>query len=163
MTGGFPMMSRTLLALATVAAVAAPALAHGDDATDLTIYRSNNSSLFTASSEGAVDAGHADVHEQRTLHLTSGTHATVINTLPDFLDPQAVNLGFGSDNAQVISQRLLLPHGQNGTLSGHIGKSVTVLGSNGQEIAKGELVQVGSDGSLVIGGDVFGPTVVRDY
>ena len=157
------MMSRTLLALATVAAVAAPALAHADDATDLTIYRSNNSSLFTASSEGAVDAGHAVVHEQRTLHLTSGTHDMVINNLPDFLDPEAVNLGFGSDNAQVISQRLLLPHGQNGTLSGHIGKSVTVLGSNGQEIAKGELVQVGSDGSLVIGGDVFGPTVVRDY
>lgn len=157
------MMSRTLLALAMAAVVAAPAIAHADDSTDLTIYRSDNSSLFSTSSRGAVDAGHAVVHEKRTVHLQSGTHDIVIGNLPDFLDPEAVNLGFDSDKNQVISQRLLLPRGQNGTLSGHIGKSVTVIGSGGQQLAQGELLQVSPNGSLVLGGDVFGPTVVRNY
>src|SRR5699024_4341540 len=90
-------------------------------------------------------------------------HDIVISDLPDFLDPEAVHLGFDSNDAQVLSQRLLLPRGQNGTLSGHIGKSVTVLGTNGEQLARGTLVQVNSDGSLVIGGDVFGPTVVHRY
>lgn len=157
------MMSRTLLALAVAAVVAAPAIAHADDNTDLTIYRSDSSALFSASNPGAVDAGHTVVHEQRTVHLQSGTHDIVISNLPDFLDPEAVTLGFDSDKNKVISQRLLLPSGRNGTLSGHIGKSVTVLGSNGQQLAQGQLMQVDSDGSLVIGGDVFGPTVVRNY
>lgn len=156
-------MSRLLLALAVATTVAAPAAARAADPTDITIYRSNDSSLFSASSDGSVDAGHAVVHEQRKLHLQSGTHDMVISNLPDFLDPEAVNLGFGSSKATILSQRLLLPRGQNGTLSGHIGKSVTVLGANGQELAKGELVQVNPNGGLVIGGDVFGPTVVRDY
>lgn len=156
-------MSRLLLALAVAATAAAPAAALAADGTDITIYRSQDSSLFSAASDGSVDAGHAVIHEQRKLHLQSGTHDMVLSNLPDFLDAEAVNLGFASDKAKVLSQRLLLPRGRNGTLSGHIGKTVTVLGANGQELAKGELVQVTRNGGLVIGGDVFGPTVVRDY
>src|SRR5699024_3567023 len=124
---------------------------------------STDSALFSAAGDGSVDAGHAVVHEQRRLHLESGTHDMVISNLPDFLDPEAVNLGFDADKAKVLSQRLLLPRGQNGTLSGHIGKTVTVLGSSGESLAQGQLFQVNPDGSLVIGGDVFGPTVVRNY
>jgi hypothetical protein len=157
------MISRSLLALALAAAAVVPLAAHAANDTDLTIYRSDNNALFSSSDAGAVDAGHAVVHEQRSLHLQSGTHDLVIGNLPDFLDPEAVNLGFGSSKDTVISQRLLLPASQNGTLSGHIGKSVTVLGSNGRELVKGKLEQVTADGGLVIGGDVFGPTVVRDY
>ena len=157
------MMTRTALALALATTIAAPAWAASSDHPDLTIYRSGSSSLFSASSGRAVDAGHAVVHETRTLHLKSGTHDVVISDLPDFLDPEAVHLGFDSDDTQVLSQRLLLPRGQNGTLSGHIGKTVTVLGSTGDKLAHGLLVQVNSDGSLVIGGDVFGPTVVHRY
>src|SRR5699024_344047 len=124
---------------------------------------STDSALFSAAGDGSVDAGHAVVHEQRRLHLESGTHDMVISNLPDFLDPEAVNLGFDADKAKVLSQRLLLPRGQNGTLSGHIGKTVTVLGSSGEKLSHGLLVQVNSDGSLVIGGDVFGPPVVHRY
>lgn len=157
------MMTRTALALALAATIAAPAWAASSDHPDLTIYRSGSSSLFSASSGSAVDAGHAVVHETRTLHLKAGTHDIVISDLPDFLDPEAVYLNFESDDAQVLSQRLLLPRGQNGTLSGHIGKTITVLGSNGEQLARGLLERVNRDGSLVIGGDVFGPTVVRRY
>lgn len=157
------MTSRTVLALALAAAIATPAWASGNSHPDLTIYRSTSSSLFSAAHQGAIDAGHAVVHEQRTLHLQSGTHDITISDLPDFIDPEAVHLSFGSNDDQVLSQRLLLPRGQNGTLSGHIGKPVTVLGASGQQLAKGLLVQVNRDGSLVIGGDVFGPTVVHDY
>ncbi len=158
------MMSRTTLALALAAAVAtAPAWAASGDHPDLTIYHGDSASLFQLGSGGAVDAGHVVVHEQRTLHLQSGTHDIVVGDLPDFLDPESVHLDFDSDKTKVLSQRLLLPRGDNGTLSGHIGKSVTVLGTGGEQLAKGLLLQVNRDGSLVIGGDVFGPTVIHKY
>jgi hypothetical protein len=154
-------MPRTLLSFALAAAVFAPAALAADGA-DLTVYRSDSAALFAAGADGAVNDGYAVVHEQRHLQLTAGTHDMVIGNLPDYLDPEAVALSFGS-NAQVLSQRLLLPHGQNGTLTGHIGKQVTVLGAGGQPLAQGTLARVGADGSLIIGGDVYGPTVVRDY
>jgi hypothetical protein len=154
-------MPRTLLSLALAAAVVAPAALAADGA-DLTVYRSDSAALFSAGADGAVNDGYAVVHEQRHLQLTAGTHDMVIGNLPDYLDPEAVALSFGS-NAQVLSQRLLLPHGQNGTLTGHIGKQVTVLGASGKPLAQGTLARVGADGSLIIGGDVYGPTVVRDY
>ncbi|HEX7341767.1 MAG TPA: DUF4139 domain-containing protein [Rhodanobacteraceae bacterium] len=157
------MMSRTVLALALAATLATPAWADSTVHPDLTIYRSTSADLFSAANQGAIDAGHTVVHEQRTLQLQSGTHDIVISNLPDFIDPEAVHLAFDSDKDQVLSQRLLLPSGQNGTLSGQIGKSVTVMGDSGQQLAQGLLVQVNRDGSLVIGGDVFGPTVVRSY
>ncbi|HEX7340394.1 MAG TPA: DUF4139 domain-containing protein, partial [Rhodanobacteraceae bacterium] len=157
------MPSRTLLALALAVAITTPAMAASDPQTDLTIYRSDNSALYAANQSGVVDAGHAVVHEDRTLQLTSGTHDVVLDNLPDFLDPEAVHLNLAGSHAQVLSQRLLLPHGQSGTLNGQIGKSVIVIGANGQALVKGMLTQVNPDGSLVIGGDVFGPTLVRNY
>lgn len=153
-------MSRTLLTAALALAIAAPALAQDHPA--LTIYHSNDARLFKANG-GAVDSGHAVVHERRKLHLQAGTHDVIVGNLPDYLDPEAVNLAFGRADTRVVSQRLLLSLGHNGTLTGHIGKQVTVYGNNGQSLVQGTLVSVGSDGSLVIGGDVFGPTVVRDY
>ena len=155
-------MSRTPLTLAitTAVALAAP-LATAADGPDLTLYRSDSAALFSAG-EGAVNEGYAVVHEQRRLQLTAGTHDVVIGNLPDYLDPEAVALTF-SGKARVLSQRLLLPRGQNGTLTGHIGKQITVLGASGQPLAQGTLARVGADGSLTIGGDVYGPTVVRDY
>jgi hypothetical protein len=155
-------MSRTplTLAIATLAALAAP-IATAADGPDLTLYRSDSAALFSAG-EGAVNEGYAVVHEQRRLQLSAGTHDVVIGNLPDYLDPEAVALGF-SGKARVLSQRLLLPRGQNGTLTGHIGKQITVLGATGQPLAQGTLARVGADGSLIIGGDVYGPTVVRDY
>lgn len=154
-------MHRTLLAIAVASVMITPAWA-ANDGPDLTVYRSDNAQLFSAG-DVAVNDGYAVIHERRKLQLTSGTHDLTVGNLPDYLDPEAVALSFSGSKAQVLSQRLLLPQGQNGTLTGHIGKSITVLGANGEKIAQGTLVHVGSDGSLVIGGDVFGPTVVHDY
>ncbi|NII09147.1 DUF4139 domain-containing protein [Oleiagrimonas sp. C23AA] len=154
-------MRRTLLALALASLTAAPALAA--DGPSLTLYHTGNDQLFQGNA-ASVDAGYAVVHEMRTLHLNSGTQDVVVGNLPDYLDPEAVALSFPSDRkTQVLSQRLLLSQGHNGTLTGHIGKQVTVLGNNGQNLVQGTLVAVGADGSLTIGGDVFGPTVVRNY
>jgi hypothetical protein len=153
-------MSRSALTLALALAIAAPALAQDPPA--LTIYHSSDSRLFNAEG-GTVDSGHAVIHEQRKLHLDAGTHDQVIGNLPDYLDPEAISLGFTRSDVRLVSQRLLLSQGHNGTLTGHIGKQVTVYGDNGQSLVQGTLVSVGRNGSLVIGGDVFGPTVVRDY
>ncbi len=156
-------MTRTVIAIALAAALAVPASAADTHPPDLTIYRADSAALFSAASDRAVDAGHAVVHEQRNIPLQSGTHDVVINNLPDFIDPEAVHLQFDSDKTQVLSQRLILPRGDNGTLIGHVGKQVTVLGADGKQLVQGLLVQVNRDGSLVIGGDVFGPTLVRNY
>lgn len=154
---------RFVLTLSIAAMLAAPAVALAANNPDLTIYRGNNDALFQASGATSMNAGHAVVHEQRQLHLDSGTHDVTISNLPDFLDPEAVNLSFDTSSATVRSQRLLLPHGKHGSLSGHIGKTVMVTGDNGQKLAQGKLVQVNRDGSLVLGGDVFGPTIINDY
>lgn len=153
-------MPRTLISVALALAMTAPAVAK--DSPALTLYHSDDARLFNAVG-GTVDSGHAVIHETRTLHLRKGTHDLIIGDLPDYLDPEAVTLGFSRKDAQVVSQRLLLPRGNNGTIAGHIGKQITVIGDNGQNLAQGTLVKVGSDGSLVIGGDVFGPTVIHDY
>lgn len=154
-------MRRTLFAFALAGIVAAPALAT-DDGPSLTLYHTNGEQLFRGTSQ-SIDSGYAVVHEQRDLHLSSGTQDVVIDDLPDYLDPEAIALAFPGDKTQVLSQRLLLPRGHDGTLTGHIGKQVTVLGNNGQSLVQGTLVGVGNDGSLLIGGDVFGPTVVHNY
>jgi hypothetical protein len=154
-------MHRALLSLALAGIIVTPA-ALAANGPDLTIYRSNNSALFNAG-HGAVNSGYAVIHEQRNLGYEKGTQNLTLGNLPDYLEPEAVNLRFESDHVQVLSQRLLLAQGRNGTLIGQIGKQVSVIGDNGQQLVKGQLERVGSDGSLVIGGDVFGPTVVQRY
>ncbi len=154
-------MPRTLLAIALMAICAAPAIAA--DGPDLTLYNGDNANLFRPTGQ-AVDSGHAMIHETRALALSKGTQRIVFGNLPDYLDPEAVMLSFPSSrHIKLISQRLLLSQGHNGTLTGHIGKQVTVEGGNGQNLAQGTLAGVGGDGSLLISGDVFGPTIVRNY
>lgn len=154
-------MPRTLLAIALMTVCTASAMAA--DGADLTLYSANSSNLFRSTGQ-AVDAGHAVVHETRALILSKGQQRIVFGNLPDYLDPEAVTLSFPSgEHVNMISQRLLLSQGHNGSLTGHIGKQVTVMGSNGQNLAQGTLAAVGSDGSLTISGDVFGPTIVQNY
>lgn len=155
-------MQRIALSLVIAGLLAAPVLAGTTDGPRLTLYHSSDDNLFH-SGHGALDSGYAVVHEQRNIGYSKGTQDITLGNLPDFLDPEAVDLHFDSDKVQVLSQRLLLAQGRNGALIGQIGKQVSVIGANGQELVRGELERVGTDGSLVIGGDVFGPTVVHRY
>jgi hypothetical protein len=101
------------------------------------------------------------VREQRALTLAAGSHDVVIGDLPNFIDPEAMALGFPAGNAKVISQRLLLAQGQNAALTGLVGHAVEVLGDNGQPLASGNLLRA-SDGLLVRAGN-GSTTLVRNY
>jgi hypothetical protein len=150
----------TILAIACMASLGA-ATAHAKDRTELTLYRSDSSALYSSSGDGAVDDGYAVVREQRSLTLDAGSHDVVIGDLPNHIDPEAMALGFPAGNAKVISQRLLLGQGQNAALSGLVGHAVDVLGDNGQALASGNLLRAG-DG-LLVRGDNGATTLVRNY
>lgn len=156
-------MHRALLPLVLAGMLAAPVTAAlAADGPDMTIYRADGDALFQ-SGQGAVDNGYAVIREQRRIGFDKGSQDIVIGNLPDFLEPEAVSLRFDNNRVQVLSQRLMLASGANDALLGQLGKQVSVIGDNGQVLVKGELQRVDHDGSLVIGGDVFGPTVVRRY
>ena len=152
---------RTLLALACAAATLGTATVHASDDTELTLYRSDSSALYASTGDGGVDDGYAVVREQRSLTLAAGSHDVVIGDLPNFIDPEAMALGFPAGNAKVISQRLLLAQGQNAALTGLVGRAVEVLGDNGQPLASGNLLRAG-DGLLVRAGN-GSTTLVRNY
>lgn len=154
------MMSQVFLA-AAIATSALPAAASTDN-TAMTLYRSDNSALYSSTSQGAVDAGYAIIHEPRRLDLRSGKQTVNIDGLPTQVDSEALHLGFASDApVQVLARRILLP-GDAGILATHIGDSVTVIGTNGQSLARGTLLAVGPN--LVIGhGDKGGTTVIHKY
>jgi hypothetical protein len=152
---------RTLLALACAAATLGAATVHASDNTELTLYRSDSSALYASTGDGGINDGYAVVREQRSLTLAAGSHDVVIGDLPNFIDPEAMALGFPAGNAKVISQRLLLAQGQNAALTGLTGRDVKVLGDNGEPLASGTLLRAG-DGLLVRGGDGV-TTLVRDY
>ena len=152
---------RTLLALACAAATLGTATVHASDDTELTLYRSDSSALYASTGDGGVDDGYAVVREQRALTLAAGSHDVVIGDLPNFIDPEAMALGFPAGNAKVISQRLLLAQGQNAALTGLVGRAVEVLGDNGQPLASGNLLRAG-DGLLVRAGN-GSTTLVRNY
>jgi hypothetical protein len=152
---------RTLLALACAAATLGTATVHASDDTELTLYRSDSSALYASTGDGGVDDGYAVVREQRALTLAAGSHDVVIGDLPNFIDPEAMALGFPAGNAKVISQRLLLAQGQNAALTGLPGRDVMVLGNKGEPRPTGTLLRAG-DGLLVRGGD-GNTTLVRDY
>lgn len=151
---------RTILAFACIAALAGTAAAHAADATELTLYRSDSAALYATNDGGSIDDGYAVVREQRTLNLAAGAHDVVIGDLPNSLDAEALALGFPDGKARVISQRLLLAQGANAALTGLVGRSVDVLGSNGESLANGTLLRAG-DGLLVHG--TTGTTLVRNY
>ena len=150
-----PLLVAGMLAVTGTAALAA-------DGPDITIYHAGGDALYQPG-HGAVDSGYAVIRETRRVGFEKGTQDLVIDNLPDYLEPAAVSLGFQGDRVKVLSQRLLLSTGDNDALLGQVGKQVSVIGDNGQVLVKGQLQRIGRDGSLVISGDVFGPTVVRRY
>lgn len=145
-----PHRTALALAVACVAAIAGSSAGHAATSTELTVYRSDNAALYASSGDGPVDDGYAMVREQRALILAAGTHDTVLGNLPRFLDPEALALSFPGGTAKVIAQQFLLDQGTNTALSGLTGRSVDVLGSDGQLLANGTLLRAG-DGLLVHG------------
>ncbi len=151
---------RTALTLACLVALTGTSMAHAADTTALTLYRSDSAALYASNGDGSVDDGYAVVREQRMLTLAAGTHDVVIGDLPNALDAEALAMGFPDGRAKVVSQRLLLAQGANAALTGLVGRSVDVLGSNGESLANGTLLRA-SDGLLIHG--VTGNTLVRNY
>ena len=136
------------LALGCILSGAGISTAHAADGTEVTLYRSDNASLYASSGDGSVDGGYAVVREKRALTLAAGVHDLVIGNLPTSLDAEALALGFPKGDATVLSQRLLLAQGQSSALTGLTGHAVDVLGSNGQTLASGTLLRAG-DGLLI--------------
>lgn len=157
-------MHRTLIALSLATAVAAPAAMAAESA-DLTIYRSDSSSLFSAASAGSVSAGYALVHETRQLQLQAGQQTVTVDNLPAQLDTEALQLLFPDrDGVDILASRVLLPD-QGGPLESHIGEHIEVYGNNGGTLASGTLLAV--DNGLLIDNTMVnrsgGVTLVRDY
>jgi len=152
------------LALAGTTACAASDSTGGSNpiGTALTVYHADNDALFSGDAQGALDSGHAVIHEQREVSLQVGRHALRIGGLPASVDPEAVSVNFGS-GADVLGRRIVLARGSaDSALAGHIGEHVVVNGSNGQTLADGTLLGAGGDGLTVrsTGGSVI---VVHDY
>jgi hypothetical protein len=141
-------MSRRLLCAALAASFAAPAALAADNAS-LTIYHTDNDALFSGSPQGTLDAGHALVHERRTLGLTSGSHQVRIGGLPATLDPEAFAVAFGSGSAaSVLGQRVVLANASaGGALDGAIGSQVEVRSGGGG--FTGELLGASDNGVLL--------------
>jgi len=139
-------MSRRLLCAALAALLTTPAAFAGDPAS-LTVYHADNDALFSGNTQGTLDAGHALVHERRTLDLQAGNHQIRIGGLPATLDPEAVAVALGS-NASVLGQRVVLANASaNGALDGAIGSQVEVQSGGGS--FSGELLGASENGVLV--------------
>jgi hypothetical protein len=149
------------IALACVTALLAAPSVWAAEGIDLTVYRSDSSELFSATGDGSVNEGYAVVHEGRSLSLRSGSQDLSLGGLPNYLDAEALTLRFPGNNAQVISQRLLLGQGTNATLASLVGQDVTVLGSGGQTLASGTLQRAGN--ALLVRDANGTSTLVRDY
>jgi hypothetical protein len=139
-------MSRRLLCAALAALLTTPA-AFAADPASLTVYHADNDALFSGSAQGPLDAGHALVHERRTLDLQAGNHQIRIGDLPATLDPEAVAVALGS-NASVLGQRVVLANASaNSALDGAIGSQVEVQSGGGS--FPGELLGASDNGVLV--------------
>ncbi len=154
-----PLPLRTL-AFAMAAGTGAGAIA-APSSTTLTLYRSDDTALYSAGDSGSVHAGYAVAREPRQLDLKSGTQDISLGGLPQYLDPEAMALSFDGDAAQVISQRLVLSQGQNAALSSLIGQKVDVVGATGQTLAIGTLLRA-NDGLLVQDSNGWS-SLIRDY
>ncbi|MGH8145532.1 MAG: DUF4139 domain-containing protein [Rhodanobacteraceae bacterium] len=156
-------MSRRLLCAALAAVLTSPAALAASNAS-LTIYHANNDALFSGSSQGTLNAGHALVHEQRKLQLDAGNHELRIGDLPATLDPEAIRVGFGKGSAvSVLGQRVVLADGSaNGALDGATGQQVMVTGDSGQTLASGTLINA-DNGSLTIRRGDGRVVLVRNY
>jgi hypothetical protein len=139
-------MSRRLLCAALAALLTTPA-AFAADPASLTVYHADNDALFSGNTQGTLDAGHALVHERRTLDLQAGNHQIRIGGLPAALDPEAVAVALGS-NASVLGQRVVLANASaNGALDSAIGSQVEVQSGGGS--FSGELLGASENGVLV--------------
>jgi hypothetical protein len=152
---------RTALAIACAVFCSAP-LAQAADHASITLYRSDNSSLYASHGDSTVDDGYAVVREQRSIDLQAGIHDVVLGDLPSNLDAEAMALGFPGGEAKVISQRLLLGQGANAALTGLTGSSINVVGDNGQSLANGTLLRAGDEG-LIVRNANGGTTLIRNY
>lgn len=153
-----------VLALTTTAACAAngPQTGSTDANAALTIYHADNDALFSGDAQGALDSGHAVVHEVRQIDVQAGQHTLRIGGLPASVEPEAVQVNFGN-GVDITGRRVVLARGSaDSALGGHVGEHVGVTGSNGQTIAEGTLLGVGDNGLTVRGanGSVI---VVHDY
>jgi hypothetical protein len=151
---------RTVLAFA-VAALCGMSHTWAADGASITLYRSDSPALYASNGDGGASDGYAVVREQRRVTLQAGVHDLVVGDLPNYLDAEAMALGFPGGEASVVSQRLLLGQGANAALTGLIGSSIHVLGDSGQSLASGILLRAGEDG-LVVRGD-GGTTLIRNY
>ncbi|MGH8192311.1 MAG: DUF4139 domain-containing protein [Rhodanobacteraceae bacterium] len=150
-------MSRLMLCAAIAAVLTAPAGFAAEHA-DLTIYHADNDALFSGNQQGTLDAGHALVHEQRSVDVAAGNHEVRIGGLPATLDPEAIAIGFGNPSAsaiRVLGQRVVLANGSGtAALDGAIGSQVSVLTSGipvetGGGGFTGVLVGVSDNGLLI--------------
>ena len=153
-----------VLALTTTAACAAngPQTGSTDANAALTIYHADNDALFSGDAQGALDSGHAVVHEIRQIDVQAGRHVLRIGGLPASVEPEAVQVNFGK-GVDVTGRRIVLARGSaDSAMAGHVGEHVSVTGSNGQTIAEGTLLGVGDNG-LTVRGTHGGVVVVHDY
>lgn len=154
-----------VLALTGTAAGAAdtsPQRGIADSGATLTIYHANNDALFSGNAQGALNAGHAVVHETRSVDVQSGHHTLRVGGLPASVEPEAVMVNFGS-GVQVLGRRIVLARGSaDSALAGHVGEHVTVTGNSGHTLADGTLL--GADGNgLSVSSANGGVIVVHDY
>jgi hypothetical protein len=134
----------------------------GADGAALTIYHADDDALFSGDAQGALESGHAVVHEQRSIDVRAGRHTLRVGGLPASVQPEAVAVNFGN-GVDVLGRRIVLSRGDaDSALSGHIGEQVVVTGSSGQTIAEGELMGADANG-LTMRGANGGVIVVHDY
>ena len=128
------------LSLITLGILAcASAQATTTDGPSITVYRSDNASLFN-NDAAPIDSGYATIREPRRVDLKVGTQDIHLGGLPQFLDPEALSLHFKGDAAAVRSQRLQLVQGQSAGLSDLVGRDIDVLGDSGNVLASGTLL-----------------------
>ncbi|HEX7130890.1 MAG TPA: DUF4139 domain-containing protein [Rhodanobacteraceae bacterium] len=152
------------LALTATSACAATDLQSGsaDSNAALTIYHADNDALFSGDAQGALDSGRAVVHERRDVDVQAGRHTLRIGGLPASVEPEAVQVNFGS-GVTVLGRRIVLARGSaDSALAGHTGEHVAVAGSNGQTIAEGTLLGA-DDNGLAVRGTNGAVIVVHDY
>ena len=152
------------LALTATAACAAssPQAGSADTNAALTIYHADNDALFSGDAQGALDSGHAVVHETRNVDVQAGRHTLRIGGLPASVEPEAVQVDFGN-GVDVLGRRIVLARGDaDSALGGHVGEHVTVAGSNGQALADGTLLGADDNGLTVRGANGW-VLVVHDY
>lgn len=152
-------MRRTLV-LAFACAIALPAFA-ADERAALTLYRADGDQLFQTNGDAVSNDGYAVVHERRAFDLKGGTQDLSIGGLPSALDSEALTLRFPGKGTRVVSQRLLLGQGFDGAVAGLVGQQVDIVGTSGQSLASGTLVQGGMP--LVVRNASGQLTLIRDY